>query len=848
MRPLHRALALALAVLTATPACAGGSDHRAPAPRPGPAEPPDGALPDVDLPSPPGAQGTVTQVTSRAAVPLQGPRVDALPGDWMLSSAGAIAVVSAKGNVVDFGPAGGRDELVALQPALSLSLAGAGADVLRIDPVEGGRALRVARAIHGQPLLLVTWVHFRGRVLHVESAAVGTGAAEPTSPGPPDAPPRLPALAVTLSEEVHWGNVPTWAEGYGFITSAGLAVTDFIARESFGVSYALCATSGRLRTRFGGQELPGFYEAALTGEDVIPVPHLGASQRRAVAIAYSTTSAGDAVLALPCTRGAGASRVALPRVPARGGRVEVARCASPDGSGGGPHPGAPPDKPAAPPGPGRPFAHFTASQAGREIELPQGCFVARLAAPGHAPGPWLDARAIASAPPESALPQAGRLRFEATERGRPVPARVLVRGLGGTPDPEWGDDADQGAAVNVAHAARGDGELPLPPGRYRVLINRGFEYTAHDEEITVTAGQTATVRAVLDRVVDTTGWIAADLHLHAEPSPDAPSRLADRIRSLAAAGVEVGVATDHNAVTDYAPTIRELGLKDIVASVIGDEVTTKDLRWGHFNVFPLAAGAAPLPWLGALPAEIFAAAHAAKPYGARTILQVNHPRMGNIGYFDVLRMDPADVPGWLRRAPLADMGFDALEVFNGDHYDRLARVEDCMRDWYALLNAGFRVVATGNSDSHKITFQEPGTPRTLVAVPRDAPGAFDERAFVDALRAGRVVVSSGPFVRLEVNGKGIGETVPEGDAEIVVRVDAPPWVEIDRIDLVRRGEPWRNFRPPPRTGPGPIEQRTRETLRKGDWVIAIARGSKQMDFLHRPGALPFGFTNPVFVR
>jgi hypothetical protein len=222
--------------------------------------------------------------------------------------------------------------------------------------------------------------------------------------------------------------------------------------------------------------------------------------------------------------------------------------------------------------------------------------------------------------------------------------------------------------------------------------------------------------------------------------------------------------------------------------------------------------------------------------------------MGNIGYLDVLRFDPADVQGWLRRSPLADLGFDALEVFNGDHYARIARVEECMKDWYALLNAGFRVVATGNSDSHKLTFQEPGTPRNLVAAPSDAPGAFDERAFVDAVRAGRVVVSSGPFVRLEVAGKGIGETVPEGEAEIVVRVDAPPWVDVDRIELVRRGEVWRAWSVPPRKGPGPIEQRTRETLRKSDWVIAVARGSKPMEFLHRPGASPFGFTNPVFVR
>ena len=43
-------------------------------------------------------------------------------------------------------------------------------------------------------------------------------------------------------------------------------------------------------------------------------------------------------------------------------------------------------------------------------------------------------------------------------------------------------------------------------------------------------------RATLDRVVDTRGWISADLHVHAVPSPDAPTLLDDRVRSLAAVG------------------------------------------------------------------------------------------------------------------------------------------------------------------------------------------------------------------------------------------------------------------------------------------------------------------------
>jgi len=167
-----------------------------------------------------------------------------------------------------------------------------------------------------------------------------------------------------------------------------------------------------------------------------------------------------------------------------------------------------------------------------------------------------------------------------------------------------------------------------------------------------------------------------------------------------------------------------------------------------------------------------------------------------------------------------------------------------MADWYALLNAGFHVVATGNSDSHKPSYHEAGVPRNMIELGVDAPGALAEPALVDALRKGKSSVCSGPFVRIEVGGKTMGDTVAPGEAEITVHVDAPPWVEVDRIDIVKRGKTIRTF---PVVTKGSVTQRLRESLVTGDWVIAIARGSKSMD-AYVPGALPFGFTNPVFVQ
>ena len=803
--------------------CSGGQTELRPSTTAPPPCPAPGAQTTPAPPPPTGAEGTLRPVKAREDVPLSGFRVDAKPGDWMLTHADSVAVVSAEGKIVDFGPTGGRDELGAITPQLIIALSAKETEVRLMEAVgEGGRVLHIERVVHGKPLVLHNWVYFAGGALRLVTQAAATG--------------DDPALAVTLGERVGWGNVPTWIEGHGFVNTAGIFPTDFLARESLGVAYAFCSDTGRTYAHFGPPELDGLYQPAHTGEDVVLVPPGGVSTRRAVSLTYSMQSLGDAVRALPCEKRGPQVRVRLPAGFAPGARPEVARC-GPGGSAGRPYAlfGATP-----PGGAGQPQG-----SAAREIDLPEGCLRIRLLAHGHAPGAWLAPEALVSSP--DALPRAGRLKWKATELGHPVPARVLVRGRDGTPDPHWGDDAEGGAAINVIFSDTGEGERPLPPGAYHVTVGRGFEYTAHEQDITIAEKKTSTIEAPITRVVATRGWIAADLHLHAVPSSDAPSRLADRVRSLAATGVEVAVATDHNAVTDYAPTIRELGLGARVARVIGDEVTTRDQLFGHFNVFPLAAGTPPIAWKHTLPSRIFAAARASQPHGAQTIVQVNHPRMSDIGYFDILRMDPADVAGWLARAPLADMSFDALEVFNGDHYANLLRVEQCLYDWYALLNAGFRTVATGNSDSHKVGFHEAGVPRTLVAMENDDPAAFDERAFVSAVRAGRVVVSSGPFVQLEAQGKPVGSTIGAGDVDIVVRVDAPPWVDVDRVELYRRGALLRTWAVKPDEA-RPLERRTREPLAKGDWIIAIARGSKPMTFLHRPNAFPMGFTNPIWAQ
>src|SRR5262245_12355145 len=120
--PRGHLLAPALAALAA--ACTGPSEPPPPRPTPptaappppppAPPPPPPAPLPEAPPPpdAPSGATGTLALIRNRADVRLTGYRVEAKPGDWLLESAGNVAVVSVEGKLIDYGPQGSRDELI----------------------------------------------------------------------------------------------------------------------------------------------------------------------------------------------------------------------------------------------------------------------------------------------------------------------------------------------------------------------------------------------------------------------------------------------------------------------------------------------------------------------------------------------------------------------------------------------------------------------------------------------------------------------------------------------------------------------------------------------------------------
>ena len=119
-----------------------------------------------------------------------------------------------------------------------------------------------------------------------------------------------------------------------------------------------------------------------------------------------------------------------------------------------------------------------------------------------------------------------------------------------------------------------DRTTPLPSGRYRVAATRGIEWSVDAKVIDISPGRVTEVELAPRHVVPTPGVLGCDLHVHARPSFDTPVTPEDRVLSLAAAGIDFAVPTEHNIIGDYSSAIDTLGLRSDFLSVTGVEVTT----------------------------------------------------------------------------------------------------------------------------------------------------------------------------------------------------------------------------------------------------------------------------------
>ncbi len=445
------------------------------------------------------------------------------------------------------------------------------------------------------------------------------------------------------------------------------------------------------------------------------------------------------------------------------------------------------------------------------------------------------------------LPATGSVSVTVTDdAGQPLPARVSVVGFDPSPEiliagpalpvlggstlgllNDPGDSIPFGLVDFRYTGAGGNATFDVEPGSYQVFVSRGTEYSIASQPITITANQQAVVNAQIAPVLETTGFVSSDFHVHGINSADSGVSHTDRVDSYAGEGVDNIVMTDHHAHTDLDPTIAAIGLSDWVSATIGEEITTFD--YGHFNGYPFTvdptrvsggstdwAGAAPpgadFPSAGAFnltPAEIHALATTSATSTPDTTVQINHID----SHFETLRIDTSLVPpqdglnaaGRLERrlgAPVSEnlfFPFPALEIWNGSSRGAQSEfLDQRIGIWFNLLNQGIETTYIADSDSHSFSNLRSAGARTWTAAApgSDQAGTVDSGEVANMVDAGKATGGQGVFVTTALRATdGSGSTADltrfgsthvtdaNGNVELDIRIQAPTWAPFDRVEI-----------------------------------------------------------------
>ncbi len=507
------------------------------------------------------------------------------------------------------------------------------------------------------------------------------------------------------------------------------------------------------------------------------------------------------------------------------------------------------------------FRSFLKNPLSIKIPLPKGAYTARA---NYFPAVCEELLVVGLEEESSCVlqnPAQGKVKIKIiNSKGEFVPGKVTFIGLSSTKTPYFKPEnpvkSGRGweSFKNSCFPQEEGQEVKLPVGTYLVTASRGPEYSIDKKVAEILKNEHQELIFGIDRVLKTPNLISVDPHMHTNKS-DGRVGIPERIKSVVAEGVEVAVATDHNYIADYFPTLKRLGLNKYLAVIAGNEVTVSGLI--HYNTYPLKyrPGEEDNGAIYPVSDEVSPLFDRSRKKDPEAILQVNHPRAGTTGYFNMYLLD-------LESASFArehfDTSFDLLEVMNGPYYYSSNSV--AIEDWLHLLNRGYYFPLIGSSDSHSIDRGEPGYSRTYVMYEGEEGDNLNWKALALSLKKGRSFASNGPLVEFKVNNRytsGDSFTSSDGKAEIWIKVQSAPWVAVDEVRLIVNGE--REIISPVEASKEVIQKFTKQIslkLKKDSYIAVEVLGKKSLypilqeysrKGLLKDAILPYALTNPVFI-
>ncbi len=391
---------------------------------------------------------------------------------------------------------------------------------------------------------------------------------------------------------------------------------------------------------------------------------------------------------------------------------------------------------------------------------------------------------------------------------------------------------------------KGDFQIEVPAGKLSLQVVKGFEYWPKRQEVEIRAGEVSRITVALEPMTDMAakGWYGGSTHVHMNYAGNLRNSLENLMMMSEAEDQDIvneQIANKDNRILDYQFFVpgggpHPLSTPDRVL-VVGQEY--RPPFYGHVFMFgmrdhlisPFTTGYEGTAIESLYPSntDMF---RKAKAQGA-TVGYVH--AFG--GERDPLESDLGGAKGYMVDAALGTT--DAVEWSGAGSAG--------FYPWYATLNNGLRVTATGGEDSISNLQQSKlvGSVRTYVYT---GARGLTMQGWFEGLRKGSAFVTTGPLVELTVDGRIPGEEValPRAGGSVNVEAHVRSITPLQKVLLVFNGKVLEEF---PLTG-----ERNRFDLSKSypvsesGWFHLRAEGSREERY-PLDASYAQAFTNPVWV-
>jgi hypothetical protein len=390
----------------------------------------------------------------------------------------------------------------------------------------------------------------------------------------------------------------------------------------------------------------------------------------------------------------------------------------------------------------------------------------------------------------------------------------------------------------------GSCEISLPPGQVRVTISKGPEYIPFREEIHLTAGKLA-LRFALQRWSDVRleGWHPGDARAH---------YLSPHAAVLDGAGEDLAIvnvlartswADDDSEFSEAfqrptaIPNLLEFSgqepalVRDGCLAVVNTHnnhalLGSLGLLNCHRVVYPLTFGGYPFT-------------DAYDNWTLADWCDQCHRKHGLV----IWTRTHLGLDGKVYGEALADLILNKVDAVEVMHFGFHDEVHPWPFIWYDMLNCGLRAPLVGASarDSNCTPL---GSVRTYARLQPSQPLTYGN--WIEAVRAGRTVVSNGPLLQLNAEGEGPGATLMlQAHKPLRVRAEASSLVPFEYLEVVVNGKV--AAQQTANGDPAAARIETEIVVPEGGWLAARCWGRTWLPG-HSDGQRVYAHTSPIYVR